>query len=196
MKRQKNKFLNFLFALIPGASQMYMGFMQRGASLMLAAAAVSFLAYQTDAALLVLLAVVEAYSFFDGINRNGASPEDFAALNDDYFFADFTGSRELARVFTGSRSGYYCGVAVVVLGVWLLLRNISRIVSHLFVLTDTLFAILENFWYYLPRIALSALIIYCGLRLIKRKKQEICSAKTACDAVPDAEGREAENSEN
>ena len=34
MARQKNKILMFLFSLIPGAGQMYMGFMKQGLSLM------------------------------------------------------------------------------------------------------------------------------------------------------------------
>ena len=34
MYRKKNKFLTFLFALLPGAAEMYMGFMKMGLTLL------------------------------------------------------------------------------------------------------------------------------------------------------------------
>jgi TM2 domain-containing membrane protein YozV len=34
MIKKKNSFLTFIFSLIPGAGQMYLGFMKRGLSLM------------------------------------------------------------------------------------------------------------------------------------------------------------------
>ena len=34
MYRKKNKFLTFIFALLPGAAEMYMGFMKMGLTLL------------------------------------------------------------------------------------------------------------------------------------------------------------------
>ena len=48
---KKNGILTLLFAFIPGAGQMYQGYMKRGLSLMLMAAAISIcLLYTSDAA--------------------------------------------------------------------------------------------------------------------------------------------------
>ena len=42
---KKNGILTLLFAFIPGAGQMYQGYMKRGLSLMLMAAAISTVSY-------------------------------------------------------------------------------------------------------------------------------------------------------
>ncbi len=63
---KKNGFLTFLFALVPGAGQMYYGYMQRGLSLITLFCLSFGLAYTMDIYLfLVVCAIVWMYSFFD-----------------------------------------------------------------------------------------------------------------------------------
>ena len=81
---KKNGFLTFCFAFIPGAGQMYQGYMKRGLSLVgiccLAIAVASLLSPLQNAALAVCC-VVWMYSFFDTFNlraqlSEGTAPED------------------------------------------------------------------------------------------------------------------------
>lgn len=61
---KKNGILTLLFAFIPGAGQMYQGYMKRGLSLVLMAAAIGMAAMLIPPVVFTLL-VVFMYSFFD-----------------------------------------------------------------------------------------------------------------------------------
>ena len=64
---KKNGILTLLFAFIPGAGQMYQGYMKRGLSLVLMAAAIC-MASALIPRIVVVLLVVFMYSFFDTFN--------------------------------------------------------------------------------------------------------------------------------
>ena len=77
---KKNGILTLLFAFIPGAGQMYQGYMKRGLSLVLMAAAIGMAAMLIPPVVFTLL-VVFMYSFFDTFNLRaqismGTAPED------------------------------------------------------------------------------------------------------------------------
>ena len=77
---KKNGILTLLFAFIPGAGQMYQGYMKRGLSLVLMAAAIGMASALIPPVVFTLL-VVFMYSFFDTFNLRaqismGTAPED------------------------------------------------------------------------------------------------------------------------
>ena len=61
MARQKNKILMFLFSLIPGAGQMYMGFMKQGLSLMTSCATLCAVGIWLDIKPLLFFAPISLY---------------------------------------------------------------------------------------------------------------------------------------
>ena len=76
----KNGFLTFCCAFIPGAGQMYQGYMKRGLSLILTACFIGMVSSLLNPVLL-LLVVVWMYSFFDTFNLRaqigaGTAPQD------------------------------------------------------------------------------------------------------------------------
>ena len=76
----KNGFLTFCCAFIPGAGQMYQGYMKRGLSLILTAYLIGMVSSLLNPVLL-LLVVVWMYSFFDTFNLRaqigaGTAPQD------------------------------------------------------------------------------------------------------------------------
>lgn len=81
---KKNGFLTFCFAFIPGAGQMYQGYMKRGLSLIgmcCLAAVVGSLFHPLEMAVICICCVVWMYSFFDTFNLRaqlaaGLAPED------------------------------------------------------------------------------------------------------------------------
>ena len=84
MKQQKkNKFLTFIFSFIPGAAEMYMGFMKQGLSLM-ALCAVSIVGnvYGMEFFFIPALILVWFYSFFHARNVASLSEEEFGNLSD------------------------------------------------------------------------------------------------------------------
>lgn len=89
MARQKNKLLMFLFALIPGAGQMYMGFMKQGLSLMTLFSALCAVGIWLDLKPLLFFApIILLYSFFDATNKNAMDTEAFRKLEDHYLWGD------------------------------------------------------------------------------------------------------------
>ena len=81
MARQKNKILMFLFSLIPGAGQMYMGFMKQGLSLMTIFATLCAVGIWLDIKPLLFFApIILLYSFFDATNKNSMDAEAFKKL--------------------------------------------------------------------------------------------------------------------
>lgn len=76
----KNGFLTFCCAFVPGAGQMYQGYMKRGLSLILTACCIGMVSSLLNPVLL-LLVVVWMYSFFDTFNLRaqigaGTAPQD------------------------------------------------------------------------------------------------------------------------
>lgn len=65
--RNKSGFLTFCFAFIPGAGQMYLGYMRRGISMLLALCAAYWLNWFSSV-FSVLIAAVWMVSFFDTFN--------------------------------------------------------------------------------------------------------------------------------
>ena len=89
MARQKNKILMFLFSLIPGAGQMYMGFMKQGLSLMTIFATLCAVGIWLDIKPLLFFApIILLYSFFDATNKNSMDAEAFKTLEDHYLWGD------------------------------------------------------------------------------------------------------------
>ena len=104
---KKNGILTLLFAFIPGAGQMYQGYMKRGLSLVLMAAAIGMASVLIPPVVFTLL-VVFMYSFFDTFNLRaqismGTAPED-----------DYLGRLLLLTGRCSENRKYYSGMSMVV----------------------------------------------------------------------------------
>ncbi len=156
---KKSAFFTFCFAFIPGAGQMYQGFMKRGLSLItlfcLAVVGCAILPYCAAA-----LPIIWMYSFFDTFNIR-ANP---AAHTDKLLFpAEYI---DLFRRLLG-RSPRLVGGCLIFLGIWMLFDNF---VSPL--LGSVAQALGPNVWYMyqdiirgIPVLAVALIIIYVGFRL-------------------------------
>ena len=96
---RKSRILTFLFALWPGAGQMYLGYMKRGVSLMglffLIFAIMGFLGLSF---LAFLLPIIWFYAFFDTMNLRSMSYE-FLPQDDFLFHLDSINAPELVKFF-------------------------------------------------------------------------------------------------
>lgn len=67
MIRKKSKGWTFIFSLLPGAGEMYMGFMKQGVSIMgLFFATIAVAATLNIGPLTIVLPIIWCYSFFNG----------------------------------------------------------------------------------------------------------------------------------
>lgn len=162
---KKSGFFTMCWALVPGAAQMYQGYMKRGLSLV---GMFCFGIFLTACAsvLGVVLPVIYMYSFFDGLNlheqiRQGTNPPD------DYLVHL---GLESALAALLSRGHKLIGWALVALGAVMLYENfISPLLwdlSYAFPGLSFLADILRS----LPTLALAAVLIGFGLWLVRGGK--------------------------
>ena len=85
MTRKKNGFWTLIFSLIPGAGEMYLGFMKRGVSLMsICLMWIAFCAWTGFEVGLFIVPVIWFYSFFHVHNLNSLPDEEFYQQEDYY----------------------------------------------------------------------------------------------------------------
>jgi hypothetical protein len=63
-----SKFWSFIFSLVPGCGQMYMGLMNRGLQLLTAFVLIFALGVSTEGVIIFLSVIIWFYSFFDSLN--------------------------------------------------------------------------------------------------------------------------------
>lgn len=170
MTRKKNGFWTFVFSLLPGAGEMYMGFMKQGITLMGAFFLLIFLAsWLNMGPLLFVLPVLWCYSFFHVHNLRGLSDEEFYAIEDDYLF-------HLDRVMPKNmnmdkKSKNLLALILIVIGAAMLWKNLNALIRWI------LPSYLRD-WYWtmadmLPQIIVAGLLIAGGIWLIRGKKKEL-----------------------
>ena len=171
MKQKKGRFSTFMCSLLPGAAEMYMGFMKCGISIM----ALFFLSIIVPVILRVsdvfILAptLIWFYAFFHARNLAACSGEQLQNLPDEYIWESFAQGR---RIEIASPTLRKWGAAILIFyGLVLLWQTMSRIIYYL---------IPEHLWEYLvplvdevPQIVVALIIIAVGFKLIAGKKEEL-----------------------
>lgn len=179
MKAQKRGFFNFIFSFLPGAAEMYMGFMKMGASLMLGffgmIGIIGFLGL-SDAFMMIPI-VLYFYSFFHARNIATCRPEVFAGLQDDYFWNELLDGKEInIKSETAKKIGAW---ALIIAGVSMLWNLITDpIMDGLRAFADLtgmqfIYDAVDGFIYSLPRLVVAIVIIAVGVKLIRGKKKNL-----------------------
>lgn len=169
MKSKKNKFWNFCISCVPGAGQMYQGFLKRGTSLMLMFFGEICLANMLYIDwILYAVPVIWCYAFFDSINTNSLSDAEFNMLEDKYLFIDGGESFN----FNMSKIRIPVAVILIITGSYVLLENIIYVLENVFGIYLRSY-IIYRIMDYIPRFVFSIAIILAGIYLIKGKKAQI-----------------------
>ena len=169
----KNGFLTLCFSFIPGAGQMYQGYMKRGLTQVLLFVIPLMIGGVFLPVLMVLSAVVYMYSFFDSLNlhaqlRQGTAPA-------DTFLFSWDGGEDLARLV--DRRHHLIGWCLVALGVAGLYQSfvspwLWALVNY-FPYDSLVYQMLDRAVRAVPALAVGLVFIGLGLWLIKggKKKQ-------------------------
>lgn len=181
MRKQKNKFWNFIFSCLPGAGHMYLGFMKMGVSLMLVFFGImGFAAWINFDMILFLLPVLWFYSFFDSLNKNSVSPEAFEKLEDEFIWG-----KDIELNFINKRSvRSFCSFLLIVVGLIMLINNVWSILAYY--VNNELYWILEYAINRSYQIIFAIVIIILGIKLITGKKKEIASRTEVENATVNA----------
>ena len=174
MKQQKkSKFFTFIFSFIPGAAEMYMGFMKQGISLMamfMVCLAIPLSLSVRPFEMLALSAVVVwFYSFFHARNLAALPEADFNALEDCFVWEGFLEEKSF-KISSPTIRKWVAGILMVI-GAVMLWDNFSSITYQLIPnrYWDEVYPIISR----IPELVVAVLIIVIGFRLIAGKKEEL-----------------------
>lgn len=173
MRRKKSKFLTFIFSLLPGAGEMYMGFMKMGVSLMAEFFGIIFLATVTEVSQLLLIDIILwFYAFFHVHSIAGASDEEFGQLEDKYlipFYESNPGrqSKMMRR---------FCSIVLIVLGAFMLWNMGIKMLGSILYLPGV---------QYIPKILVAVGLIVLGIVMIQGKKEALDQEEADSQKTPE-----------
>jgi len=162
-----NRLFLFIFACVPGAGQMYLGYMKRGLCLISAFCMNIFVAAVISQYLTILLAIVWMYSFFDTYDlRRKMLSGDFP--EDDYMFK-FLADESICRLIR-IRSRFV-GWILVGLGALALYDNVIMSTLHqLYDRYDWIAPVIQV-CRQLPDLVVAAVLILVGIWLVRGKNE-------------------------
>lgn len=176
MIKKKNGFMTFLCSLVPGAGEMYLGFMKEGLSIMCLAYGIFVFSIWADMSWLISAEVILwFYSLFNTHDKVSLPDEEFYALEDDYVFhIDRLLPKGNLNLVYGKQSKIF-GWFLLFLGVSIIWKpSIRNLLAALRVyISDDFSRVVGNYLYSLPQFVIAGVLIVCGVRLILRKKTEI-----------------------
>lgn len=163
----KNGLLTLLFAFIPGAGQMYQGYMKRGLSLMLMCCVICVLAALFSPIAFFLL-LVFMYSFFDTLNLRAQIALGNAPA-DDYLVHLDPKDKRLARLLLDSHK--LVGWLLIAFGALiayqnLIMNTLGDLVyrwGHSSPVFRALYLVMAS----LPDVVVCVVLIVCGVWLVK-----------------------------
>lgn len=172
MKRKRNGFLTFVVSFMPGAAEMYMGFMKCGFSLMLlflAAVYCTFGNFMGEGLGMLLMVLVWFLAFFHARNLSACEGDALQSIEDDFIWNRFWGEETARKAAPAVRK--WSAVFLIVIGVGLLWRNLYSMFVHMIPehLWNMLWPIVER----VPQIAIAFIVIAIGVSLMIGKKKEL-----------------------
>lgn len=170
MTRKKRGFWTFCFSLIPGAGEMYLGFMKRGLSMMcLFLGWFAFCGATGFNIGMCILPVIWFYSFFQVHNLVSLPDEEFYQQEDDYLFLHMD---KIVGVDKWERGKVkFLAVALIFIGGYTIVNTVWHSFWNALPgwLYDELYVVRDG----VPKIVISLLLIAFGVYLIRGKKEAL-----------------------
>lgn len=170
MTKQKRGLWLFLFSLIPGAGEMYMGFRKQGISIMLLFWGIFAVSAGTGFSwILMFLPILWFYSFFNVHNLKSLSEEEFYSLDDTYVLHmdQLLGDADVLI----NKHHTIVAALLIFFGVSILWNNITDFLYWF--LPSPLANLLYSISYRLPQIIIAIAIIAAGCYILSHKKARL-----------------------
>lgn len=170
MKKKKSKFWLFIFSFIPGAGEMYMGFMKMGLSLMMGfMLSIAVTAITNIAVLSVIAITLYIYSFFHAHNISSMDDEAFRELEDTYLFG--FDNLESVWVRLGGKGRVITAAVLIIIGI-IMMVNVGF--NLLFDIFGWDHQYLRTVYYFVeddvPRLLIGIAVIWGGVAMLRGKK--------------------------
>ena len=170
MKRKKSSFLAFISSLIPGAGEMYIGFMRRGLSIMLVFWGLIFTAVWLNMdSLLFGMPIIWFYSFYETHNLRSLPEAELAVMEDEYFHF-FNMKADRAKYLQKKYRSLFA-LVLIVIGFSILWNNMYDIIED--IVPNYIEDVLYSIGHYFPQLLIGCAIISLGFWLILGKKKEL-----------------------
>ncbi|NBJ94919.1 hypothetical protein [Parablautia muri] len=174
---KKNRFFTFIWSCMPGAGEMYMGFMNRGVSMMLLFIMTIVVSIWIAQAAIMALCVVEwFFSFFYVNHLASLSDEEFAKVEDKSILG-LAGLQMSEAEGLVHKYNKVIACILIFLGGCFLWNTFAEIVSWIlpeqFKIISRTMRVIGNC---LPSIAIGFGIIFLGIKMLEGKKVEIVSS--------------------
>ncbi len=177
MRRKKNRFLLFCCSFIPGAGELYLGFMNMGLSLLMSFGILTVIVGFMGIGILAFMpAVLWVYSFFHANNLGSLTDEQFYSMEDTYLFGFSNTDMESIRKSLSGRYRKVLAIILIILGVSMLWNvaidciclTVGYDFYYNYILPYT--GVVERT---MPQLIISIVIIWFGIKLISGKKVEL-----------------------
>ena len=184
MQKQKRGFWLFIFSLIPGAGEMYMGFKKQGISIMLLFWGVFAVGSCTGMDWLIfLIPIIWFYSFFNVHNLKSLSEEEFYSVEDSYVLHMDKLIGDVDTLLTHHRK--LTAIVLIVFGASILWNNLVDF--FYMILPGYLANVLGTFAYHLPQLVIAVAIIFAGIYILTRKKDALDKEQQKSDPFSEEE---------
>ncbi|WP_029233216.1 hypothetical protein [Butyrivibrio sp. VCB2006] len=177
---KRNNFFNFIFSFLPGASEMYMGFLKNGFSIM----AVFFMACGLVAItgldfMMVVVALAWFYGFFHARNLCKLDDESFRNFQDVYVWEEFDTNKALNIPVSKVRT--VGAVILILMGLAIIWDYATEIIYNFIPgdYWDFLYPIIND----IPSVVIAIALIAVGVMLVSGKKKELVMPQNAADVV-------------
>ncbi len=169
MVKKKSNFWTFIFSFMPGAAEMYMGFMKMGVSLMTAFIAILAISTLLEIGPLLFLAlVVWFYGFFHARNLAHLDEMELQQVEDHYLFVN----EEFDTQKITSKYRKLFAAVLILLGVAVLWNNLMNFLYSILP-SSIAYDYVREVGYAVPRLAVAVLVIVIGVKMIAGKKEEL-----------------------
>lgn len=177
MRKKKNRFLLFCCSFIPGAGELYLGFMNMGLSLLMSFALLTVIVGFTGIGILSFMpAVLWVYSFFHANNLGSLTDEQFYNMEDTYLFGFSNTDIESIRKSLAGRYRKALAIILIILGISMLWNVAMDFIYYTvgYEFYDRYIAPYTSvISHTMPQLVISIIIIWFGIRLISGKKVEL-----------------------
>ena len=171
LQKKKSGAMTFLCSFLPGAAEMYMGFMKMGISLMAIFFASFFFPtlFQASDIFIGFTFLLWFFGFFHARNLATCEEQAFQQLEDKYIWEEFFEGKSFN--FTEARNRKLLAIILVLLGCGMLWNNVKSLIYHF--IPDVIWQVVAPMVNKVPGIIFAILMIYIGLKLIRGKKEEL-----------------------
>lgn len=173
--KKKNGIFAFFCAFIPGATEMYYGFLRNGLSLM-AVFVLSIMIpvfLRANDAFIFIPMLTWAYSFFHARNYISSTAEDFESATDLLIWDEFTDNKPIKLPSNIVRK--WGAILLIIVGIIQLWNNVKNIIYHMIPseIFERLYPAIDN----IPSTVVAIVIIVVGIRLMLGKKEALDGAE-------------------